>query len=190
MLQTRISQQTKSAWGIKYAVDIYAVFFFFHPTYTSTVMLTLGNFSHFRVIYPSDRINFVPIASNFHLHLNSLFSAFLCFFLSRCHQAVSIYRTDHLRIPDGILFFDSGKLLAQGMLFIIRCNPKGDEEGQSSLKPCPRRPHWRNATARPQENHKAPKAVIVREWLDIAILSVQDKWASVGFIFLANICAV
>ncbi len=30
---------------IKHAVDIYAAFFFFHPTYTSTVMCTLENLS-------------------------------------------------------------------------------------------------------------------------------------------------
>lgn len=48
----------------------------------------------------------------------------------------------------------------------------------------------KNVTARPQGNQTALKAVIICEWLDIAILSAQDKWASVDFLLLVNICAV
>lgn len=113
-------------------------------SFTPLIMCTLRNFSHFRVIYPSDGIN-LYVASNCHLHLNSLFLAFLSFFLSRCHKALSINCTAHPRIPDGILFCDSVNCpvlegtSVQGMLFIIRCNPKGDVEGQSALRPCPRR---------------------------------------------------
>lgn len=152
-------------------------------------MCTPGNFSHFRLIYPSDGINFVP----------SVKLPFACkFIISSISQlfpqqmSPGRVHLSHSPPKDSWwhLVLRFWKTVGAGHVVHHSVQPKGRRRGTEHSETMSPQTILKNATARPQGNHKAPKAVIACERLDIAILSVQDKWASIGLILLANICAV